>query len=47
MGGRASTALTNIGAKLPLKLQVGAYHNVLRQTGGGTWQLLTEAALVF
>jgi hypothetical protein len=35
-----------IGGKLPVKLEVGAYYNALRPTGGGTWQLLTEAALV-
>jgi len=33
--------------KLPVKLLAGAYYNALRPTGGGTWQLLTEAALVF
>jgi hypothetical protein len=32
---------------LPVKLEVGVYYNALRPTGGGTWQLLTEAALVF
>jgi hypothetical protein len=36
-----------LGGKLPLKLEVGAYYNALRPTGVGTWQLLTEAALVF
>jgi hypothetical protein len=36
-----------VGGKLPIKLEVGAYYNALRPTGGGTWQLLTEAALVF
>jgi len=36
-----------LGGKLPVKLEMGAYYNALRPTGGGTWQLLTEAALVF
>ena len=36
-----------IGGKLPLKLELGAYYNALRPSGGGTWQLLTAAALVF
>lgn len=33
--------------KLPIKLQIGAYYNALRPTGAGTWQLLTQATLVF
>ena len=33
--------------KLPVKLEVGAYYNALCPTGAGTWQLLTEVALVF
>ena len=36
-----------LGGKLPIKLEAGAYYNTLRPTGGGTWQLLTEIALVF
>jgi hypothetical protein len=36
-----------IGGKLPVKLEVGAYYNALRPTGGGSWQLLSEIALVF
>jgi hypothetical protein len=35
-----------LGGKLPVKLEVGAYYNALRPSGVGTWQLLTEAALV-
>ena len=36
-----------LGGKLPIKLEVGAYYNALWPTGGGTWQPLTAAALVF
>jgi hypothetical protein len=36
-----------IRGKLPVKLEVGAYYNALRPPGAGTWQLLTEVALVF
>jgi hypothetical protein len=36
-----------IGGKLPVKLEVGAYYNALRPPGSGTWQLVTEIALVF
>jgi hypothetical protein len=36
-----------LGGKLPVKLGAGVYYNALRPTGTGTWQLLTEAALVF
>jgi hypothetical protein len=42
-GGR----VIKIGGKLPVKLEVGAYYNALRPTGAGSWQLLTEIALVF
>ena len=43
VGGR----VIRLGGKLPLKLEVGAYYNALRPPGAGTWQLVTEAALVF
>jgi hypothetical protein len=36
-----------LAGKLPVKLQVDAHYNALRPTGAGTWQLLTEVALVF
>jgi len=36
-----------VAGKLPVKLEVGAYYNALRPSGAGTWQLLTELALVF
>lgn len=42
-GGR----LIKLGGKLPLNLAVGAYYNAIRPTGGATWQLRTQAALVF
>ena len=42
-GGR----VIKLGGKLPIKLEVGAYYNALRAPGVGTWQLLTEVALVF
>ena len=46
VGGQAGRVI-KLGGKLPIKLEVGAYYNALRPTGGGTWQLLTEVALVF
>jgi hypothetical protein len=36
-----------LGGKLPVKLEAGVYYNALRPKDAGTWQLLTEAALVF
>ena len=45
--GAQAGRVIKIADKLPVKLEVGAYYNALRPTGGGTWQLLTEVALVF
>ena len=45
--GAQAGRVIKLGGKLPIKLEVGAYYNALRPTGGGTWQLLTEVALVF
>jgi hypothetical protein len=45
--GMQAGRVIKLGGKLPLKLEVGAYYNALRPQGAGTWQLITEAALVF
>jgi hypothetical protein len=39
--------LIKLGGKLPVNLLVGAYYNALRPTGGGTWQLRTQIAIIF
>ena len=46
VGGQVGRVI-KLGGKLPIKLELGAYYNALRPNGGGTWQLLTSAALVF
>jgi hypothetical protein len=40
-------AATKVGGKLPVNVLVGGFHNPLRPTGGATWQLRTQVALIF
>jgi hypothetical protein len=42
-GGR----VIKIRGKLAVTLEIGAYYTALRPSGAGTWQLLTEAKLIF
>jgi hypothetical protein len=39
--------LIKIAGKLPVNLLAGAYYNVLRPQGTGTWQLRTQVTFVF
>lgn len=39
--------LIKLGGKLPVNLLVGAYYNALRPQFGATWQLRTQATIVF
>ena len=45
--GAQAGRLIKLGGKLPVNLLVGAYYNALRPTGGGTWQLRTQIAIIF
>jgi hypothetical protein len=36
-----------IGGKLPVNFLLGAYYNALRPEFGSTWQLRTQATLIF
>lgn len=39
--------VVKIGGKLPVNLSIGAYYNVMRAEYGATWQLRTQATLIF
>ena len=39
--------VVKIGGKLPVNLSIGAYYNALRPQFGSTWQLRTQATLIF
>ncbi len=45
--GMQAGRVIKLEGKLPVKLQAAVYYNALRPPGAGTWQLLTEVALVF
>jgi hypothetical protein len=45
--GAQAGRLIKLADKLPVNLLVGAYYNALRPTGGPTWQLRTQIALIF
>ena len=45
--GAQAGRLIKLGGKLPVNLLLGAYYNALRPTGGATWQLRTQIALIF
>jgi len=43
VGGR----IIKLGGKLPVKIEIGGYYNVVTPQFGARWQLLTEVAVIF
>ena len=46
LGGVAGRII-KLGGKLPVKLEAGAYYNVVTPQFGARWQLLTQVAVIF
>ena len=45
--GGVAGRIIKLGGKLPVKLEAGAYYNIVTPQFGARWQLLTEVAVIF
>ena len=45
--GAEAGRIIKLGGKLPVKLSIGGYYNVVTPQFGAKWQLLTSVAVIF
>ena len=45
--GGVAGRIIKLGGKLPIKLEAGAYYNIVTPQFGARWQLISEVAVIF